>query len=76
MIFLNQSVLIKSITIRRDIFISTGQFRNLYLSKEYTRASYWLAFTQCLNAIQTWYWPHKADGYASERVEVRLMPPR
>ena len=50
-------------------FVSTTKSRNLYLSKEYTRASYWLAFTQGLNMVQTWYWPRNADGSIREKGE-------
>ncbi len=50
-------------------FVSTTKSRNLYLSKEYTRASHWLAFTQGLNMVQTWYWPRNADGSIREKGE-------
>ena len=43
-------------------FLSTTAFRDLYQKPDYVRAIYWLAYTQGLNACQTWYWARKADG--------------
>lgn len=43
-------------------FLSTGKFRNLYLSKEYVRCNYWQSYIHGLTAIQTWYWARREDG--------------
>ncbi|ANQ52398.1 hypothetical protein MY04_5063 [Flammeovirga sp. MY04] len=43
-------------------FISTIRFRDLYLKPEYARATYWLATTLGMNAVQTWFWPRGLDG--------------
>lgn len=42
--------------------LSTGKFRDLYQSKEYTHCNYWLATIHGMTASQTWYWARKEDG--------------
>ncbi|GGZ83553.1 T9SS type A sorting domain-containing protein [Algibacter mikhailovii] len=43
-------------------FLSTKASINLYLNPMHSRATYWLAHTQGLNASQTWYWSRRTDG--------------
>ncbi len=43
-------------------FLSTKASINLYLNPLHSRATYWLAHTQGLNASQTWYWSRREDG--------------
>ncbi len=43
-------------------FLSTGKSRDLYMSKEYARLNYWMAYVNGLSAQQTWYWCRREDG--------------
>ncbi|XMO85884.1 beta-galactosidase [Algibacter sp. AS12] len=43
-------------------FLSTKASINLYLNPLHSRATYWLAHTQGLNASQTWFWSRREDG--------------
>ena len=43
-------------------FLSGFDFRDLYLTAEYTRAVTWLAAMHGLNVSQTWVWGRTADG--------------
>ncbi len=43
-------------------YLSTTQFRNLYLEPSYTRASFWLAYMHGENVSNIWYLPRNEDG--------------
>ena len=43
-------------------YLSSSRSRNLYEDPKYARATYWLAHTFGLNAVQTWFWPRLHDG--------------
>ncbi|WP_111708843.1 beta-galactosidase [Lutibacter citreus] len=43
-------------------FLSTTKSRDLYQKKSYARMTYWLAYVQGLNVVQTWYWSRREDG--------------
>ncbi|WP_158021981.1 beta-galactosidase [Flammeovirga pacifica] len=62
-------------------FISTIRFRDLYMQPDYARATYWLATTLGMNAVQTWFWPRdkdgslrkKSKGYAASLTQMPLV---
>ena len=43
-------------------FLSTGKSRDLYMSTDYVRLNYWMAYVNGLTAQQTWYWCRREDG--------------
>ncbi|MFR9503751.1 MAG: beta-galactosidase [Rikenellaceae bacterium] len=43
-------------------FLSASQYRDIALSKEFTRAAYWLATLQGMSISYTWFWPREDDG--------------
>lgn len=51
-------------------FLSTKGSINLYLNPMHSRATYWLAHTQGLNASQTWYWSRREDGSPRNQNDV------
>jgi beta-galactosidase len=51
-------------------FLSTKASIDLYLDPMHSRAAYWLAHTQGLNASQTWYWSRREDGSARNANDV------
>lgn len=51
-------------------FLSTKASINLYLNPLHSRATYWLAHTQGLNASQTWYWSRREDGSPRNQNDV------
>ncbi len=51
-------------------FLSTTQFRDIRLTKEYTRASYWLATLQGMTISYTWFWPRMDDGGISKELRA------
>lgn len=52
-------------------FLSRGNFRDLNLSKNYTRASHWLATLHGMNAAQSWVWFRNEDGSYQDRLLVK-----
>lgn len=48
-------------------FLSTNHFRDLYLSPDYARATYWLAYMHGLNAGRSWLWGREASGEPQSR---------
>jgi beta-galactosidase len=43
-------------------FLSTVKSRDLYQKPSYARMTYWLAYVQGLNVVQTWFWARRSDG--------------
>lgn len=43
-------------------YISTNQFRDLYLTPTYVRSAFWLAYTLGEDISQIWYWPRETDA--------------
>ncbi|MDO6738724.1 beta-galactosidase [Wenyingzhuangia sp. 2_MG-2023] len=43
-------------------FLSTTRFRDLHLAPSYARMTYWLAYVQGLNVVQTWLWARQEDS--------------
>ncbi len=43
-------------------YLSSSGYRDIYLSKEFTRSSYWLATLQGMDVSYTWFWAREADG--------------
>ncbi|MFR9503979.1 MAG: alpha-amylase family protein [Rikenellaceae bacterium] len=43
-------------------FLSSTSYRDIYLSKEFTRTSYWLATLHGMDISYTWFWPREKDG--------------
>lgn len=43
-------------------FLSTVHFRDIRLTKEYTRAAYWIAILQGMTISDTWFWPRDEEG--------------
>ncbi|MFI3322102.1 MAG: beta-galactosidase [Rikenellaceae bacterium] len=43
-------------------YLSTSLYRDIYMTKEYTRAAYWLATLQGMTISYTWFWPREDSG--------------
>ncbi len=50
-------------------FLSTTSYRDLYMTPEYVRSTYWLATILGMDAGFTWFWGRETDG----SIEKRLM---
>lgn len=46
-------------------FLSTFEFRDLYLKPTYARAAYWLAILKGMNVSLSWFWSRRKDGSPS-----------
>ena len=51
-------------------FLSTTRFRDLYLKPSYARMSYWLAYLQGLNVMQTWLWAREEDSSGNMSIKA------
>lgn len=49
-------------------FISTNQYRDLYMTKEYTRTAYWLATLHGMNGGFSWWWTRDTNGAPNEQI--------
>ncbi|NJB83143.1 T9SS type A sorting domain-containing protein [Wenyingzhuangia aestuarii] len=43
-------------------YVSTSQFRDLYLEPSYVRAAFWTGYMLGENVSHIWYWPREEDG--------------
>ncbi|MFR9504023.1 MAG: beta-galactosidase [Rikenellaceae bacterium] len=43
-------------------YLSSSAYRDLYLTKEFTRSSYWLSTIQGQSLSYTWFWARDKDG--------------
>ncbi|MFI3322138.1 MAG: beta-galactosidase [Rikenellaceae bacterium] len=51
-------------------YLSATNFRDLYLSKEFTRSSYWLSTIQGQSLSYTWVWARDLDGSISSNFKA------
>ena len=49
-------------------FLSTTQFRDLYMTPEYVNSTYWLATLLGMDANLTWFWGREPDGSVESRL--------
>lgn len=50
-------------------YLSTNRSRDLHMTPEYARATFWLAHTYGMTASQIWYWPRTATGAVSKKAQ-------
>ncbi|MFR9503939.1 MAG: beta-galactosidase [Rikenellaceae bacterium] len=55
-------------------FLSTTLYRDIYMSKEYTRTVYWLATLQGMTFSYAWFWPRLDDGSIPESLRAGNAP--
>lgn len=47
-------------------FISSSQYRDPYITTDYTNSTYWLAALHGMNICFTWFWAREGDGIRSD----------
>ncbi len=43
-------------------FLSASTYRDIYMTKEFTRSAYWLATLHGMNLSYSWFWAREEDG--------------
>ena len=43
-------------------YLSSSQYRNLYMTPDFVRSAYWLATLHGMNVNYTWFWAREKDG--------------
>ncbi len=52
-------------------FLSSTAYRDIYMTKEFTRTAYWIATMHGMNASFSWFWAREADGEIRKDLQQR-----
>ncbi|MFI3286321.1 MAG: beta-galactosidase [Rikenellaceae bacterium] len=52
-------------------FLSSTAYRDIYMTKEFTRTTYWIATMHGMNASFSWFWAREADGEIRKDLQQR-----
>ncbi len=52
-------------------FLSSTAYRDIYMTKEFTRTTYWIATMHGMNGSFSWFWAREADGEIRKDLQQR-----
>lgn len=55
-------------------FLSTAAYRDLYMTPEYVRSTFWFATIMGMDASMNWFWGRNPDGSIENRLQVTDNP--